>query len=241
MRRFQISFQTCSCASPRAFASSSCLETELRWGQDRAIAFADDVINPRQADRRIGVRVVVDAAKRGFVDFRPPDDDRVVLVFRLAVIGVAQQLELARPVAIIGAEARAGIVDAAVLVAHGDRVLERVGIGHRRRRLGSRRLELEAAALRLGDHPDKGNVGQRVVGIAAADVGMHAGEPDLAELLVLDVALLVRIDRHATARRLRSTARGWNVVRSSSSANAWQARVTRSRGKVCVGNSSGQM
>ena len=67
----------------------------------------------------------------------------------------------------------------------------RIGIG---RRIAAIRLDFQAAALRFVEHPDQRNVGQRIVGIAAADVGMHAGEPDLADLLICDVTLLVRIE-----------------------------------------------
>src|SRR5262249_9711086 len=99
------------------------LQAELRWREDRAVAFADDVIDPRQANRRVGVGVIVDAAESRFVDFWPPDDDRVVLVLSFSVVGVAQQFKLARPVTIVGTESGARIVDAAVLVASRDRVL----------------------------------------------------------------------------------------------------------------------
>ena len=61
------------------------------------------------------------------------------------------------------------------------------------------RLEFEPASLRLGDHPDEGDVGQRIVGIAAADIGMHAGEPDLADTLVLDEALCCGIGQRRSA------------------------------------------
>src|ERR1700730_8197800 len=56
------------------------------------------------------------------------------------------------------------------------------------------RLDFEAAALRLAEHPDQRDVGQRVIGVTAADVGMDTGEPHLADLLIGDVTLLVRIE-----------------------------------------------
>src|SRR4051794_8513832 len=137
------------------------------------------------------MRPIIDALENTLVDFRPLDDDLVVLFF--SVSGVAQLHQLARPVAVVGADAGTRVVDAAVLVALGDCVLERIGIRWRRWRFGKIRLEFQAATPRLGDHPDEGNVGQRIVGIAATDVGMRAREPNLAELLVLDEAFPGRI------------------------------------------------
>jgi len=48
--------------------------------------------------------------------------------------------------------------------------------------------------LRLGEHPDQRDVGQRVIGVTAANVGMDTGEPHLADLLIGDVTLFVRIE-----------------------------------------------
>ena len=59
---------------------------------------------------------------------------------------------------------------------------------HRRRFAGGEgeqvqrlRPEAQPGGARLADHPGQRHVGQRVVGIAAADIGVHAGEPDLAQ------------------------------------------------------------
>ena len=40
----------------------------------------------------------------------------------------------------------------------------------------------DLVGLELGDHPGEGNVGDAGVAVAAADVGVHAGEPALGEL-----------------------------------------------------------
>jgi hypothetical protein len=48
--------------------------------------------------------------------------------------------------------------------------------------------------LRLAEHPDQRDVGQRIIGVTATDVGMDTGEPHLADLLIGDVTLLVRIE-----------------------------------------------
>lgn len=48
--------------------------------------------------------------------------------------------------------------------------------------LGADEVRVEVEELfELGDHPGKGDVGELLVCVAAADVGVHAGEPDLAE------------------------------------------------------------
>ena len=164
------------------------LEAILIRRDDRTV-FLDDVVGRRQADRCIGVSMIVDPPEDAFVDLRPLDQDFVV--FLLGILRVAKLHQFARPIAVVATKPLARIVDAAILVAFRDRVLERIGVSRRRRGI---RFELQTAVLRLGDHPDERNVGQRIVGIAAADVGMRAGEPDLADLLVLDETFFIRIE-----------------------------------------------
>ena len=63
---------------------------------------------------------------------------------------------------------------------------EGVGIGARRR------LEAEAADLRLVHDPDEGNVGEGIIRIAAADIRVNACEPHLAQAFVADMTKSVR-------------------------------------------------
>ena len=70
-------------------------------------------------------------------------------------------------------------------------MLERIGIGGR---IPTIRFEFQATALRFVEHPDERDVGQRVIRVTAADVGMDTGEPNLADLLIGDVTLFVRIE-----------------------------------------------
>lgn len=56
-------------------------------------------------------------------------------------------------------------------------------------------LEPEPASLRFGDHPDKRDVGERIVGIAATDIGVNARKPHLVAAFVLDEALRALLGR----------------------------------------------
>ena len=56
-------------------------------------------------------------------------------------------------------------------------------------------FEGEAATLRLFGDPDQRDMSQGVVRVAAADIRMHADEPDLAEPLVLDPAAAILVGR----------------------------------------------
>ena len=91
---------------------------------------------------------------------------------------MAQVGNLARPIAIVAAQALARIIDAPVLVA----LTFNVGDGVRIRR--RRGLVDKAAGVSLTHDPVERYVRQGVVGIAAAHVGMHAREPHLADALV---------------------------------------------------------
>jgi len=152
------------------------LETILLRRDDRAIAFPDDIVNRRKADRGVGMRVVCDPLEDALMDFGPFDLD--FILFQLFGLPIEMRDQLARPVAIIAAKTLARIVQPSVLVLPRDRILEGVGIGDHE--IGIRRiacivrLEFEPATFGLGNHPDEGDVGQRIVGITAADIGMHA-------------------------------------------------------------------
>ena len=66
---------------------------------------------------------------------------------------------------------------------------QRIGIG--------RGLEPEAFALavRLAHHPDQRNLRKQVIRIAAADIGMNARKPDLADPLLGKEPFAVRLRR----------------------------------------------
>ena len=98
-------------------------------GRDDLAADPDDVVGGRQADRRVGVRMVRDPPEDGLVDFRTFDRDFVVFLFRIRVI--AELNQLARAVAVIGAKSRPRVVDSSVLVAHRDGIFEGIGVGGR--------------------------------------------------------------------------------------------------------------
>ena len=110
--------------------------------------------------------MVVDPPENTLVDLGALDLYLVILLLLRVRIEVRHQL--ARPIAIIAAEALARIVEPSVLVAFRNGVLEGVRIGPHQvavgRQVGIVGLELEPAALRLGDHPDERDVGQRSSG-----------------------------------------------------------------------------
>src|SRR6266404_2468935 len=149
-------------------------------GRDDLAVVIDDVVDGGQADRRVGVRLVPDPPKDGFVDLRTLDRDLVVFPFGILIF--AELNQLARAVAVIATKSRTRIVDSPILVTHRDRILERI------------RFEFQATALCFVEHPDERDVGQRVIRVTAADVGMDTGEPNLADLLIRDVTLFVRIE-----------------------------------------------
>ena len=95
--------------------------------------------------------------------------------------------DIARLIAVISAEAGAAVV-------------ERPGAARQRAEaLGDGLDGPQARFLRLLHHPEERDVAEALVGIAAADVGMHAGEPDLLEAPGVDPARLLlslrRLDR----------------------------------------------
>ncbi len=111
----------------------------------------DDIVIGRQADRRIGMRVVFDALEHALVDLGAPDVDLVL--FQLPGLPIEVRHQLARPVAIIAAKALARIVQPSVLVPLRNRILEGVGIGNHEvgigRLVGIVRLEFEPASFAL--------------------------------------------------------------------------------------------
>ena len=131
------------------------------------------LIDRRQCDRRIEMRVDTDPLEHALMDLRDRDLHAIPLVggkFRVRKRGHAPW-----PVSVVTAQSVSRIVDAAVLVLGRSYPRERVGIGSRRR------LQGEAAAARFGQHPGERHMGERVIRISAADIGMHAGEPDLGD------------------------------------------------------------
>ena len=134
--------------------------------------------------------MIVDATEYAFVDLGYPDANLVVFLF--PDFRIQERNQFARTVAVVAAEAFARIVDLSILVPLRNRILEGVGIGDHAvgtgRQVGVVRFELQAATLGFRDHPDERNIGERIVRISAADIGVHAREPDLADVLVLDEA-----------------------------------------------------
>lgn len=99
------------------------------------------------------------------MDFRHVDFDAVIDV-------VAQLIDAARPVPVIAGQTGPGIVLPSMRVAAAVRVAPRFGVNP------------EPLRPRFVQHPLQGYISQPVIGIAAADIGVHAGKPDLRELLV---------------------------------------------------------
>ena len=104
-------------------------------------------------------------------------DENVVLAV------VAQLFEAARSVAIVPSYSRTGVVGGAMSI--GRMTIERDLIG----------VETQTRALGAVEHPDERNVGEVVDGIAAADVGMDAGEPNLADPRVVGRVFFVPYQR----------------------------------------------
>ena len=117
------------------------------------------------------MRVDADPVEHAFMNFRDRDPHAIPLVGRK--FRVRKRGHAPRPVSVIAAQPVPRIVDAAVLVLGRSYPCERVRIGTRRR------LQGEPAAACLGQHPGERYMGERVIRISAADIGMHAGEPDL--------------------------------------------------------------
>jgi hypothetical protein len=105
---------------------------------------------------------------------------------------VAQVFYLPRPVAIISGDSGAGIILPAIFISCRARRTKSVGIVWR---IG---FEGQAAQPRLLHDPVKRNVGQRIIRIAAADIGVHAREPDLTQAFVLNPPHPIRISWSGT-------------------------------------------
>ncbi len=161
----------------------------------------------RNADRSIHMRAGNAASQRALMDFRQVDLHLVVR--RAGEAHVAQVAQLARAIAVVAAEAGARVIESAVLVPARLGVNEHVRVGVRRL------LECEAAGLRLLHDPDEGNVGQRIVGIAAADVRVNAGKPYLAETFVADIvkSVAARLRQLKAASRTRARDGRWSARR----------------------------
>src|SRR5262249_2900450 len=119
------------------------------------------------------------------VDFRNRDLDLIV-----AAPGEAHMAEVVnfpRPIPVVACESVTRVVEAPIFVAGRLELCHCIGI---RRGTG---LVSEAAVLCLGHDPTYRDVGERVVGITTADVGMNARKPDLAYAFLLGLIASVRI------------------------------------------------
>ncbi len=147
----------------------------------------DDFVLARQRDRRVAVCVDLHARERAFVDLDDIDRNNVAPVG--GQTGIGEVGDAAGAVAVVSAEAAARIVEPSVgvlpVLEYGE-CAERVrsaGIV-RRRPIDFGRLEAQVAGLRLIQHPGQRDMGEGIVGVPAADVGVHAGKPDLTDFLV---------------------------------------------------------
>src|SRR5450830_1309942 len=125
------------------------------------------------------MRVVLDARQHAIVNSW---DHRTALARQKTL---AERGDVARTISVVTAQTSARIVNTAVFV------LRRLRVAKSLRASFRQRLERKAGSGRFRHDPDQRNLGQRVVGIAAADIGMHAGKPDLADSLIGEVALAV--------------------------------------------------
>src|SRR5262249_48090030 len=115
---------------------------------------------------------------------RSHDRDLDLVVATPGEAHVAEIVNFPRAIAVVAAKAMARIVKPPVLVAGCFALLDGIG------------LVSQPAVLRLGHDPTQRNMRKRVVGITAADVGMNARKPDLADTLLLGL-----IDPVGIARR----------------------------------------
>ena len=175
MRRRQIELPTtCSCVFSRPRAEAEVSYPSLVRRNDLLVV-GQDFVGRRQCDRRIEVCIDGDPLKHALVDLRHRDFHAIALV--VGVPGIRQRGYTPRPIAIVATQPVSRIVDAAVLVLGRSNARECVGIGARSR------LQGEAAPARFGQDPGERYMGERVIRISAADIGMHAGEPDLGDPL----------------------------------------------------------
>ena len=122
-----------------------------------------------KADRGVGMGLGRYAFEGALVDLHHRDLDLIVATPGEA--HVAEFVNFPRAVAVVAGQAMARIVKPSVLVAGCFALLQGIG------------LVSQPAVLRLGHDPAQRNMGKRVVGITAADVGMDARKPDLADAL----------------------------------------------------------
>ena len=97
-----------------------------------------------------------------------------------AVLGAAEHVDALEGVVDLAEGPGAGAMPGRFLRGRGLAGLEVVGAGVLVLVADVVRVEVEEG-LELGDHPGQGDVGDALVRVAAADVGVHAWEPDLAE------------------------------------------------------------
>src|SRR3954447_15158156 len=100
-------------------------------------------------------------------------------MFATRKLHMVEIFDLARPVTVVTSQAVARVIQPAILIATPSGVDHHVQIGTIR--FVGLRLECEAPGLSLRHNPVKRDVGQRIVRITAADIGMNAGEPDLRQ------------------------------------------------------------
>jgi hypothetical protein len=151
-------------------------------------------------DRRIAIRVGLDALEYALVDGRTGREiatqvrrtlvslekvlhplHEVTHAYALDGIGGIEVGKLARLVAIVATEAVSGVMQ----------LVERVE--EQAQACPFRRLDQQVAGRGTVHHPVERDVGQSVLRITAADVGMHADKPDLAQALAVD-GRQIRID-----------------------------------------------
>ena len=119
------------------------------------------------------------------VDLDPVDVDFDFVAGAIGKLHIAEVDEFPRPVSVVAPKATAGIVKPAVLVSR------RLGTLHHVRIETDTLLESQfVLRANLLHNPVQRNLRQRIVGIAAADVGMDAGEPDLGQLAFRNAILV---------------------------------------------------